>query len=419
MMPRLPAHRCFVLAAAWLIGSAAFLAQPANAQLTFRAELTNGESVTGRVASLSNDEVTLESESGTAHRIALKNLISLKQPVRAGWKILPAAGQSWIFLATGDRLCVEPTRIDDTELTARWNRFEALPPIRIPLEACRGVAFTLPSDSVKQGLLLSSITDRTETSDLIVLRNGDRLQGELIGLQDEVVTIETSLGEIQPKARLVERLVFNPELTFAEKTEGLVRTVLLSDGTILKLHEATANGLTLTGTLLAGTKVTLPLEEIHELTISGGDAVPLAEITPDRQTITSFLDTKRPPRFGRNVLGGFLTTRGRPSLTGVGVVGGTTLEWDLDGSWKSFQASVGVDDAARGRGSVIFEVRVDDRSVWRSKELTGSDEPVAVPRVDLAGAKKLMLHVEFAQQGNVLDYANWADAVLIREPSRR
>jgi hypothetical protein len=411
MMPRL---RRLVLAAAWLMFVSASSLPTASAQLLFRAERTNCAPVVGRVLSLSNEEVTLKSESGPAQSIPLKNLISLSQPVRAGWKILPAVGQSWVFLATGDRLCVEPTRIDDTELTAVWNRFEALPSIRIPLEACRGVAFTMPSDSVKQGLLLTSITDRTETSDLIVLRNGDRLQGELLGLADGAVTIETSLGKIQPKARVVERLVFNPELIFVEKPEGLVRTVLLSDGTVLKLKDASANGLTLTGTLLAGTKVALPLEEIHELTVSGGDVVPLAEVAPDRQTIASFLDTKRPPRGNRNVLGGLLTMCGRPNVTGVGVASGTTLEWDLDGSWRSFQATVGIDDAARGRGSVIFEVRVDDRSVWRSEVLTGLSKPVAVPPVNLAGAKKLTLIVEFAQQGNVLDYANWADAVLIR-----
>lgn len=412
-------HRSFVLVLSWLSFASVLSFQSASAQLIFRAEQTSGEAVAGRVVSLSADAVTLAPESGQPQRIELKNLISLRQPDRPGWKILPAAGQSWVFLATGDRLCVEPTRIDDTNLTATWNRFEALPPIRIPLEACRGIAFTLPSDPVKQGLLLSSITSRSETSDLIVLRNGDRLQGELLGLQGEVVTIETSLGEIQPKARLVERLVFNPELIFAEKPDGLVRTVLLSDGTVLNLQDASANGLTLTGTLLAGTKVALPLEEIHELTVSGGDVVALAEVTSNRQTITSFLDTKRPPRGNRNVLGGLLTIRGRPSLTGIGVAGGTTLEWDVDESWQSLRATVGIDDAARGRGSVIFEIRVDDRSVWRSEELTGTDEPVAVPPVDLVGAKKLTLHVEYAQQGNVLDYANWSDAVLIRGSSRK
>lgn len=413
MIYRQSGYRHVLLLIAFLLAGA-WLPREADAQLIFRAERTDDPPVTGTVVSISVDEVTLKEDSGQESSVALSKLISLRQQPRDGWRFFPAAGQSWVFLATGDRLCVQPTRIDETELTATWNRFEALPPIRIPLEACRGVAFTFPSDPVKQGLLVTSLTGRTDTSDLIILRNGDRLQGELLGLADDVVTIKTSLGEVQPKARLVERLVFNPELVFAEKPEGSVRTVLLSDGSALKLKEASADGLTLSGTMLAGTKVVLPLEEIRELTFSAGDVVPLADLPPASQTVTSFLDTKRSPQVNFNVLGGFLTLRGRPSLTGFGVASGTTLEWNLDGSWKSFQATCGIDDAARGRGSVIFDVRLDDRSVWRSDELTGISKPVAVPPVALAGAKKLTLHVEFAQQGNVLDYANWADAVLIR-----
>ena len=143
----------------------------------------------------------------------------------------------------------------------------------------------------------------------------------------------------------------------------------------------------------------------------------LKKKSPSSKTVAAFLDTKRPPRAGSNVLGGFLSLRGRPSLTGIGVAGGTTLSWELDGSWKTFQATCGVDDAARGRGSVIFEVRLNDKSVWRSEEQTGESQPVRIPPVDLAGAKTLTLSVEYAQQGNVLDYADWIDAVLIHDSS--
>lgn len=404
---------------AWLAGGG--LVAPASAQLLFRAEQSRGEAVVGKLVSLSDEELTLESQSNgesTQTTIALSRLIHLKQKPKARWKILPPVGRPWVFLATGDRLCLEPSAIDDTELTAHWSRFEALPPIKIPLEACRGIAFTYPADPVRQGLLVSSVTGRTEKSDLIVLRNGDRLQGELSGLAKGVAEIETSLGSVKPKARLIERLVFNPELVFAEKPDGPVTTVLLSDGSVLKLKEATATGLELKGTMLAGTKIVLPLEEIHELAVSGGDAVPLDLVDPSSKTVTSFLDINRPPRAGSNVLRGFLSLRGRPALTGVGVTGGTTLSWKLDGSWKSFQVTCGVDDAARGRGSVIFEVKLDDESVWRSEELTGESQPVPVPRVDLEGAKTLTLCVEYAQQGNVLDYADWIDAVLIRGSSR-
>lgn len=390
-----------------------------KAQLLFRAEKSDGETAVGQLLSLTAEELILKDGSDNRITVPLSRLITLNQPPRKGWKIFPAVGQSWVFLATGDRLCVEPERIDDVELLAAWNRFDALPPLRFPLEACRGVVFTFPSDPLKQGLLVSSLTGRTEKSDLIVLRNGDHLQGEFSGLTDGIVKIETSLGEVQPEVRLVSQLVFNPELVFTETPRDPVTTVLLSDGSVLKLKTATADELMLRGTMLAGTRVSLPLEEIHELTVTGGDARLLAEMKPASQSILPYLDMKRPARANANALGGFLSMQGRPRLSGIGVVGGTVLDWQLDGSFHTFQATCGLDDAARGRGSVIFEVQLDGRSVWRSGEITGTSRPVRVPPVRLSGAKKLSLQVEFARQGNVLDYADWADAILIRDSSGR
>ena len=383
------------------------------AQLQYIAQLTKGADVTGQVTSLTPDSVTLKLKSGEEQKLPLRSLICLKQQPKPEWKVLSPVGQSWVFLATGDRLCVFPSIIDDSTLTGVWNRFEVFPPVQLPLEVCRGVALTFPAEPVKQGLLLNSIESRRESSDLVALRNGDQLKGELFGLASGVVTIKTSLGEIKPKARLVERISFNPELVFAEKPAGPVDTMLLSDGSVLNLSTLTSDGLSIRGTMLSGTSLLLPIEHVHELRVSGGDSVSLAEFPPDRVTVEPYLDTKRPPRMNRNVLGGLLSVRGRPSLTGIGVVSGTTLEWDVDRSWKSFRANIGLDDAAKGEGSAVFEVLVDGRSHWKSEELTGKSSTVSVPEVSLVETKTLTLKVHFGQKGNVLDYADWLDAVLI------
>ncbi|MFP6762727.1 MAG: NPCBM/NEW2 domain-containing protein [Planctomycetaceae bacterium] len=385
------------------------------AQIVFRAERTDGAPVLGQMTALAMDSITFRDKSGIEIRLPLENLISLTQQTRDRWQVPAAAGKSWVFLETGDRLCVEPTSIDETELTAEWNRFSALPPVRLPLEACRGVALTFPSDPVRQGLQTAALTGRSQTSDLVVLRNGDRLTGELLGLAENVVKIETSLGEVTPPMRLVQQIAFNPELVFVESPRDQIQTALLSDGSVLKFKAVSASSLTLTGTLIAGPSLTLPLEEVQQLSISGGRVLPLSQLPSARQSVDSFVTTRRLPQRNRNVLGGPLILRGRPALSGIGVASGTTLDWQLDGSWDVFQATVGIDDAARGRGSVRFEVLVDDRSAWRSAELTGLSRPVDVPPVKLTGAEKLTLRVEFAQQGNVLDYADWSNAVLIRQ----
>jgi len=387
----------------------------AVAQMIFRARQTAGPPVLGQVTALTKDAVTLKDESGTEVRLALENLISLRQQTRDRWQIPTAIGQSWVFLESGDRLCLQPVSIDETDLQAAWNRLTALPPVKLPLEACRGIALTFPADPIRQGLQMAALTRRSDASDLVVLRNGDRLQGEFQGLADGAVRIETSLGEVTPQTRLVQQIAFNPELVFLETPERPVWTVLLSDGSVLKLKAVSASGLTLSGTLVAGPVLNLPLEEVQELLVSGSRVLPLSELPASRQTVKSFVTTRRVPRRDLNVLGGPLILGGRPALSGIGVVSGTTLEWELDRPWDVFQATVGIDAAARGRGSVRFEVLVDDRSIWRSPEMTGLSEPIDVPPVNLQGAGRLTLRVDFAQQGNVLDYADWSNAVLIRQ----
>jgi hypothetical protein len=123
----------------------------------------------------------------------------------------------------------------------------------------------------------------------------------------------------------------------------------------------------------------------------------------------------RQPQTNRNVIGGFLSLRRRLVPTGFGVISGTTQAWPLDGEYKEFRATIGIDDAAQGAGSVVFKILVDGAAVWESEVLTGVSAAVEIPPVDLSGADHLSLVVENADRGNVLDYANWCEPVLIRK----
>ena len=125
----------------------------------------------------------------------------------------------------------------------------------------------------------------------------------------------------------------------------------------------------------------------------------------------------RQPQTNQNAIGGFLSLRGRLVPSGFGVSSGTTQTWSLDGQYNQFRVTVGVDDAAQGAGSVIFKVLVDGTDVWKSDLLTGTSAPVEIPPVNLSGADHLSLIVENADRGNVLDYANWCEPVLIRTPT--
>ena len=66
-----------------------------------------------------------------------------------------------------------------------------------------------------------------------------------------------------------------------------------------------------------------------------------------------------------------------------------------------------------GRGSAGFRVFVDGQAKYTSPAIRGGAPPQAVS-VNLAGAKRLDLVVDYGEAGDVLDHANWLNARLVR-----
>jgi len=84
----------------------------------------------------------------------------------------------------------------------------------------------------------------------------------------------------------------------------------------------------------------------------------------------------------------------------------------LPGPGKTFTAVVGLDrndDTLRGKGSVVFRVRVGDEVRFQSPVMR-VDTPPRDVRVDLAGAQTFTLEIGDAGDGIGWDQSNWADA---------
>ena len=78
-----------------------------------------------------------------------------------------------------------------------------------------------------------------------------------------------------------------------------------------------------------------------------------------------------------------------------------------------FEAELAVDDSTAGRGSVQFRVLVDGRERYLSPIIHGGQPPTPVS-VDVRGARKLELMVDYADRADVLDHADWLNARLTR-----
>lgn len=118
------------------------------------------------------------------------------------------------------------------------------------------------------------------------------------------------------------------------------------------------------------------------------------------------------PQVKRSIREKPLSIGGKRFERGVGTHAESKLWVVLPGNAGRFLASVGVDDAAGGPGSVVFQVKADGRRIFDSGVMRCGDAAKAVD-VSLDGVTNLLLSVSDAGDGRSCDHGNWADARFV------
>jgi alpha-galactosidase len=97
---------------------------------------------------------------------------------------------------------------------------------------------------------------------------------------------------------------------------------------------------------------------------------------------------------------------------GFGTHANGILRVALHAKAERFTATVGVDDEVGQRGSVVFMVIGDGKTLWQSGVLRGGDHAKEVS-VDLHGIQTLLLQVGDADDDINYDHADWAEAKFV------
>ncbi len=97
---------------------------------------------------------------------------------------------------------------------------------------------------------------------------------------------------------------------------------------------------------------------------------------------------------------------------GLAVNAPAQMVYRLGGNCSTFQSDIGLDAAAKGVGTVDFQVWADNVMLYDSGVITGSS-PTKTVRVSLNGYQTLRLVVTGAQDGVANDVADWADPTLV------
>ena len=369
-----------------------------------------GRVFSGLLTELRGGQLTLK---GTEQRrVPVKSLLALKFVERTS---IVAPADPLLLLEGDDLFVLSAEKMDAETLTARWARFPEWLAVKIPLESVRAVLLSRPVAAVASCRLFSRALDYRESQDAVVLLNGDTYTGEIAGLDEKQLYLETPQGRSAIGKPGIEAVFLNPALLSSETLKGEGALVSLVDGSrfrALDLRLVTPERLTVR--TVFGAELSIPLSAVESLRFLGGAAVYLSDLKPVEYGFEPFLALKWPLRADHNATGGALRLRGAEFPKGLGMHSRSTVSYRLDGKFRRFHALIGVDDETAGAGSVIFEVLLDGKSVFRSGVLTGTSPAAGLERLDVSGARLMTLRVDFATLGDIQDHADWCEAVLIR-----
>ena len=314
-----------------------------------------------------------------------------------------------VVLADGGLLVAEVFEADNERLSADSDLFGL---VEFPLELLAGVVFRLPADRHARDLLLDRVASATGDSDQVILANGDEVAGRVQAVRGEVIKLETAVGPVDVEIHRTHALVFDPALLLRREQQGLRAIAGFSDGSRLVTDRLVVGEESLEIDVADGLRWSTSPKELVCLQPLGGRVTYLSDLKAAGYRHVPFLELDWPYRTDRNVSGGLLRSGGRLYLKGLGVHSAARLTYLLDQPYRRFQAELAIDDGTSGRGSVRFRVFVDGSQEYASETIRGGSPPVPVA-VELAGAKRLDLVVDFADRADEQDHANWLGARLV------
>jgi hypothetical protein len=160
--------------------------------------------------------------------------------------------------------------------------------------------------------------------------------------------------------------------------------------------------------------VNLPATDVQDVRFRGGRVTYLSDLTPSKVEESPFFGRKYPWRRDVSLLGEPLKMGGRPFERGVAVHSRSSLTYDLNGRYATFEALVGFDDASMGKGRVDCRVFADGKEIYANPDLRADAPPVKLS-LPVSGAEQLRLLVDFGKGQDTGDRVIWANARLYRK----
>jgi len=384
-----------------------------SASPTFEVQTLDGRFVSGSLAELTADRLTVETAEGKVSLETEKLLdVSLKQK-----PAIPAllAG-AWIELTDGSAIVAKQYSVRGDQARITLLNDEVL---EVYTRSIRNVRQQTESEAVANQW--SQILAKKLDSDVLVVRKGDNLdyhQGVLgdvdadivrFQLDDEDLPIKRSkvFGFVyrHPSGEVLPGAMCRLDDTFGSHWQ--VSKITLEN----KLQWTTPAGLTLSGTS----------DIIAAIDFSPGKIVYLSDLKPESITWTPLFGTAKTlpsmeqfyaPRQDRNFESNPLQLAGTEYGKGLAIRGRTEMVYRLPSSFSRFKAMAGIDDSVRPQGNVRLVIR-GDNIVLIDQFIAGTDAPKMID-LDLTGVRKLSILVDFGRQAGIGDHLDLCNARITK-----
>lgn len=386
-------------------------------------KLLRGDIVSGEWRALANGNLTIEPEGGQAVSVPVADCISL-QFKRNDAQALADRKHSFfatVTLAAGDLVSGVVSGGDGEKLQLSVSG-QVIP---IPIDAIRKITFPARVPPQVLDFAANPSGDRLyqlHKSDDRLDPTIEPINGTLSSFDEKSLKFEGVLGSTSYPYENLAAILLTPlgGKPSAKGAPSDALVTLVPDGKLkVKIVNLTAGGLQVESESLG--KCTIPIRSIGSIRFRSALFTDLSELEPSSVEETAYFgggsSVRYPWKRDRTVTGGALRVGGVLYESGLGVHSRSLLTFPLDGNFVSFRTKAGVDDetlALPRKGSVIFRIHVDDKKVYESPVVRSGERAVEPPAVDLRGAKKLTLEVDFADGFDIADRADWCEPILLK-----
>ncbi len=323
----------------------------------------------------------------------------------------PTRSQEWAVTVWCNNGSIIPADIVDGDETAVHLKTPFAERVTVALKDIAAIQWN--RHQARFGKLMQKhLAARSESKDTLIALRDDKPRS----LEGAIEAISGDGGSFNFRSRVLR---FNSRNAVGLVLAAVARAVpapavcVIDDGYRIagRILHTSSDTIALRG--VSDTTISLSVPIIHEIRFNSTRVVYLSDLKLGDELQRGVFDIHWPVRFDRAVSNRPLALNGRSYAKGLGVHAHSEITYRLDQAYCSFAATIGIDDFTRPAGHVIFQVFGDDRELFNSGPITGRDDPRDV-LVDLAGVRVVRLVVQQAEQLDIGDHADWANARLIK-----